>query len=57
MTNYQTNQNDITIAGQKIEKVDICLGQTITLSKQHQDQEVTRRIRLSWAAFGGLNYV
>jgi len=47
---------DVHLEGQQIERVNeyIYLGHTITLSKVNQTAEITRRIRLTWAAVAKL---
>jgi len=47
---------DVHLEGQQIEKVNeyIFLGHTITLGKENQTAEITRCIRLTWAAVGKL---
>ncbi|XP_050306271.1 uncharacterized protein LOC126743285 [Anthonomus grandis grandis] len=56
MTNEQTV---ITIEGHALENVEeyIYLGHAVRLGKQNQTAEISRRTRLSWAAFGRLGYI
>ncbi|CAH1224416.1 unnamed protein product [Diabrotica balteata] len=52
-TKVMTNQNiTIDLDGSEIESVEeyIYLGHTIKLGKQNQTAEITRRIRMTWAA-------
>ena len=50
---------DVTIDNQQIENVSqyVYLGHNITLGKENQRAEITRRIALAWAAFGKLTYI
>lgn len=63
-TRYMTNQHNnneesITIDEQDIEKVEtyIYLGQAVTAEKLNQEKEISRRIKLTWAAYGKLKYI
>lgn len=49
----------ITVDGVSLEKVDeyIYLGHKIKLGRENQNEEISRRIGLSWAAFGNLKYI
>lgn len=55
------SQSDIQIKIDNcdIEKVNeyIYLGHTITLGNENQAKELTRRIKLSWAAVGNLGHI
>lgn len=54
-----TNNIQITLGNTNIQTVNeyIYLEHNIKLGKLNQTAEVTRRIGLSWAAFGRLNYI
>lgn len=49
----------LSLEGHEIENVNeyIYLGHTVKLGKENQNAEIKRRIRLSWAAFGKLQYI
>ncbi|XP_050298560.1 uncharacterized protein LOC126737626 [Anthonomus grandis grandis] len=52
-------QTVINIEGHALENVEeyIYLGHAVRLGKQNQTAEISRRTRLSWAAFGRLGYI
>lgn len=54
-----SEETAITIEGCTLEHVEeyIYLGHAIRLGKQNQTNEISRRTRLSWAAFGRLGYI
>ncbi|KAL3271590.1 hypothetical protein HHI36_022065 [Cryptolaemus montrouzieri] len=57
-----TNKNNnpvIHVEGQQLENVEnyIYLGQKLTTKKDNMTDEITRRVSLSWAAFGKLKHV
>jgi len=59
MTNEHTDGNKLTIANEEIEQVNtyVYLGQSINITKQNQEAEIERRVRLSWAAYGKLKSI
>lgn len=53
------NEEQVIVNGQRIENVKeyIYLGHAIKLGKENQTTEISRRIKLGWAAFGKLNFI
>ncbi|CAH2218517.1 jg21791 [Pararge aegeria aegeria] len=56
---YRDNITHITVHGCQVKCVSeyVYLGQTITLSKEGQEKEISRRIQLGWVAFRKLSDV
>ena len=59
MTNTNENADIVLLSGQTISETNqyVYLGQLVKLNKENQTEEIRRRIRLSWAAFGKLSFI
>ncbi|XP_063539716.1 uncharacterized protein LOC134748833 [Cydia strobilella] len=59
MSNVHVVPTPVLIGGSALEVVDdyVYLGQTVQLGRSNFEKEVTRRIRLGWAAFGKLHSI
>ncbi|CAG9839285.1 unnamed protein product [Diabrotica balteata] len=60
-TKLMSNKDDkpmINIEGTEIEHVDkyTNLGQNVRVSKENHTTEISRRVKMGWAAFGRLSY-
>lgn len=53
------NHIQLSLSNENIENVDhyVYLGHLIKLGKENQKSEITRRVKLTWAAFGKLKHV
>ncbi|CAG9831264.1 unnamed protein product [Diabrotica balteata] len=58
LISYKDNKSMINIEGTEIEHVGeyTYLGQKVKVSKENQTTEISRRVKMGWAAFGRLLY-